>query len=428
MNIIDKYGNEIKKQAAARPGAAFSMLRAGLLYERLRVGFLSEEKMPGALNLLNRVALDSVRKALARPAASVWVNLFAPVEILRCFGLMPLSIECFSAFMAGFRVEDYFIDRAERAGMSDTLCSYHKNFIGVADSRVLPRPLMSLTTTLACDCNGNTFRWLEKKTGVKPFVIDVPYEYDPAAETYVTDQLRELISELETLTGRRFQPEKLEAELENENACRELHEAALALQAERDYPCTATLHMFKLFATHLLPGSRDILGYYRLLNEDMMKYPESGAIKILWIHLLPFYQETIKRYFAPGSGFRIAGSDFDFDYRERLDTSRPLESLARKMILNVYNGPFERRARMAGEAAGLLSPDGVIYFCHWGCKQSAGGVMEMKRVFNKMGLPMLILDGDGMDRRNSHDGQIRTRLEAFFETLGVAGPADGSFA
>ncbi len=30
---------------------------------------------------------------------------------------------------------------------------------------------------------------------------------------------------------------------------------------------------------------------------------------------------------------------------------------------------------------------------------------------------MLILDGDGIDRRNSHDGQIRTRLEAFLEML-----------
>lgn len=30
---------------------------------------------------------------------------------------------------------------------------------------------------------------------------------------------------------------------------------------------------------------------------------------------------------------------------------------------------------------------------------------------------MLILDGDAMDRRNSHDGQIKTRLEAFLELL-----------
>ena len=34
-----------------------------------------------------------------------------------------------------------------------------------------------------------------------------------------------------------------------------------------------------------------------------------------------------------------------------------------------------------------------------------------------MDVPMLILDGDGIDRRNSHDGQIKTRLEAFLEML-----------
>ena len=30
---------------------------------------------------------------------------------------------------------------------------------------------------------------------------------------------------------------------------------------------------------------------------------------------------------------------------------------------------------------------------------------------------LLILDGDGIDRRNSHDGQIKTRLEAFLEMI-----------
>ena len=32
-------------------------------------------------------------------------------------------------------------------------------------------------------------------------------------------------------------------------------------------------------------------------------------------------------------------------------------------------------------------------------------------------IPTLILDGDGIDKRNSHDGQIKTRLEAFLEML-----------
>ena len=64
-----------------------------------------------------------------------------------------------------------------------------------------------------------------------------------------------------------------------------------------------------------------------------------------------------------------------------------------------------------------LHADAVIHFCHWGCKQSARGVMLLKEEMRKRGVPMLILDGDAMDRRNSHDGQIKTRLEAFLELL-----------
>ena len=34
------------------------------------------------------------------------------------------------------------------------------------------------------------------------------------------------------------------------------------------------------------------------------------------------------------------------------------------------------------------------------------------------GIPMLILDGDALDRRNNHDGQVKTRFEAFLELIG----------
>ena len=62
-------------------------------------------------------------------------------------------------------------------------------------------------------------------------------------------------------------------------------------------------------------------------------------------------------------------------------------------------------------------PDGVIHYCHWGCKQSAGGVSYLKKAAAERGIPMLILDGDAIDRRNTPEGQIKTRTEAFLEML-----------
>ena len=72
---------------------------------------------------------------------------------------------------------------------------------------------------------------------------------------------------------------------------------------------------------------------------------------------------------------------------------------------------------MIGQLADHLKPDAVIHFCHWGCKQASGGSVLLKEKMQEMNIPMLILDGDGIDKRNSHDGQIKTRLEAFLELI-----------
>ena len=102
---------------------------------------------------------------------------------------------------------------------------------------------------------------------------------------------------------------------------------------------------------------------------------------------------------------------------EMLDPEKPLESLSRKMVKNIFNGPFENKVNSIESMVKELNPDAVINFCHWGCKQASGGNMLLKESMNKLNIPMLTLDGDAVDRRNSHDGQIKTRLEAFLELI-----------
>jgi len=62
--------------------------------------------------------------------------------------------------------------------------------------------------------------------------------------------------------------------------------------------------------------------------------------------------------------------------------------------------------------------DGVIHYNQRGCRQSCGGVPLIKEFLKKQNIPMLILDGDGIDMRNYSEGQTRTRLKAFLEMIG----------
>ena len=416
MDIIKKYEEFTKKQAENNPTKAYKMIKLGLFLEKEKVKF-SDKEVPKAYKQLKVIAINSILKALKNPENSAWVNIFTPVEILQCFDINPLSIECMSCFISGFECEDYVNEYAENIGVAETLCSYHKGFIGTVESGILPEPKFAFTTSTCCDGNVNTVRYLAEKHNIDSYILDIPYEYSLENEEYVVTQLKQMIDLLEKKCNMKFDEEKLKIILKRENESKKFFKEYLKYQKTKYYPSSLTLHMYMLFASHVGIGTKEIYDFYKLLSEDIQKYPKSQGLKVFWVHLLPYYQETMKEYFNFNPKYQIQSYDTNFDYMEELDIENPLESLAKKLILNVYNGSYERKIEAIEKAVDTLDSQAVINFCHWGCKQSSGGVMQLKQAMKKKNIPMLILDGDCMDRRNCQDGQLKTRLEAFLEIL-----------
>ncbi len=417
MGVVTTYGNIIKRVAPNHPQAACRMIVAGLAFEKFRVRRLGDKKIPSAYKYLNLYALDQVQEGLRHPEQTVWANLFSPVEILQCFDVYTLSVECLSSFLSGFTIENYFLDYAEDEGIAPTLCSYHKNFIGAVDSGVIPPAAFAVSTSTICDGNANTFRYLAGRHDIPMFLIDIPDRYSPEVEAYVVGQLKELIAALEERFHKSMDLSRLSEVLERENESKASYERTLQMMKTKAYPSTLGLQMFMLFASHLDIGTPEILSFYRQMEKEVAAAPDFDGINLFCVHLLPYYQETLKDYLNLSDKYQIQGLEMSLDYREPLDPARPLESLAKKMICNLYNGSYERKADLVQEIAREIEPDGVINFCHWGCKQSSGGVMILKDKMQEIDTPFLILDGDALDRRNSHDGQIRTRFEAFLEII-----------
>lgn len=417
-DFVKIYGNYIKKAMdTGHTSRAQHMIQAGLTAEKFRVRHFSDQRMPQAYRQLNELAVKSVHSGLRHPEHYAWTNIFAPVEILECFGLNCISIECISSFLSGFEIEDGCIDYAENHGIAPTLCSYHKNFIGGVLSGIIPPPVFATTTSMICDGNINTFHYLSKKYSIPHYILDIPDEYSREAEDYVVHQLEELIEILESTLGQKLDMDELKRTLERENRSKADYAAFCDQMARKDYPTTMTLQMYLLFATHLQIGTPQTEQFFHALRQDVASYPDFKGKRILWVHLFPYYQQTLKQYLNFGTQYAIQCGDMNLDYMEPLDSSQPLHALARKMLLNVYNGAYERKIDMISDLVDRYHPDALIHFCHWGCKQSSGGVMLLKQRMKEKGIPLLILDGDAVDRRNSHDGQIRTRIEAFLELI-----------
>lgn len=287
------------------------------------------------------------------------------------------------------------------------------------ESKVVKKPEYAVTTSLSCDGNLNTFRYLEKKAHVPFTFLDVPYSDDKESIAYLADQLRAFTKVLEERTGKTFQEEKLQKILRTENETRRELKKFFEYQKNYYYPGELISHLYMMMGMHLLIGTEEFLDLIRFMNEEIQQGEPFTGKKILWIHLLPFYQESLKEYFNSNRDYQIIASDIILDFMDELDIEHPFEALAGKIIKNLYNGSYAHKAEMIGQLADRLKPDAVIHFCHWGCKQASGGSILLKEKMQKMNIPMLILDGDGIDKRNSHDGQIKTRLEAFLELIGT---------
>ncbi|SDB29025.1 2-hydroxyacyl-CoA dehydratase subunit D [Eubacterium oxidoreducens] len=417
MDLVKTYGDIIKSAAKKHPRRAFHLINTGLKLETFRTKHLADKRMPLAYQHLNTMGMELSLRALSDPAHCAWTNLFTPVELFQCFDYNCLSIEFLASYMAGFKIEDFFIDKSAELGIANTLCSYHRSFLGAITSEVFKPAGFATTTSMVCDGNIATFRYLCERYDIEHFFLDVPTKYSPRAVLYLNEQLRELISILERKSGKKFDIDRLREILERENQSFALYDSFLLKQIGKYYPTTVTLSMFMLLATHLCIGSDKVLSFFQELNEQIEKAPDCDGIRIMWGHLFPFHDETMRSMFNYSDRYLLQTTEMHFSSQHPLDVSDPLTALSKKMICNVYNQPFDAKIKMIENLMMRYQSEALIHFCHWGCRQSCGGVQLLKKRMQELDIPMLIIDGDALDRRSASSGQIRTRLEAFYEIV-----------
>ena len=256
MWVVDKYIDYVKEQTIEDPRKSWGKMLLGFQANKVRTKILPKKNLAKGYQKLEAMMMSFVADALCQPDSYVWGNIFSPCELIRCFGLKTLSIECLSCYLSGYHLEDYFIDYAQNTGIAPTLCSYHKTFVGAIDSDAVPVPDYAVTTSLSCDGNLNTFRYLEKKKGVPFTFLDVPYGDDGASVEYLAEQLREFAHELEERFAVRFDEEKLKESLRIENETRKELVEFFRLQSEHYYPGELISHLYMMMGMHLLIGTQ----------------------------------------------------------------------------------------------------------------------------------------------------------------------------
>lgn len=187
MDIIQKFGNAVSSMSLEDPEKARRLLLTGYRLQEKRLLFFPDKKLPQSGQYVAEIVMKNIIQALSKPENSAMVSIFVPGELLTAAGLTPYSVEAMSCFIAGTRCEQTFLRKTEEEGFPETMCSYHRVFLGAALSGLVPKPKCMIYTNLACDSNMMTFPYLKQKNMLSGFFIDVPYDKNEDSVKYVAD-------------------------------------------------------------------------------------------------------------------------------------------------------------------------------------------------------------------------------------------------
>ena len=175
MEIIETFGHYVENLTDKKPQSARRLLKTGWEVQNLKFRYMQDKRLMPADRHLANLMMDTMLRPLQKPEDSVIVSIFTPCEMMQEVGLHPYNVEGFSCYLSASKAERAFLQQAENQGIAETLCSYHKTFLGAAQKGLLPKPKCIVYTNLTCDANLLTFRTLADFYQVPVFAIDVPW-------------------------------------------------------------------------------------------------------------------------------------------------------------------------------------------------------------------------------------------------------------
>ncbi len=403
------------------------LIRSPLMYRSLRplLDLLNLREENEAYKIWVRFLLDTTGRAYSRSKPVIWMNAFAPTELAYSLGAVPFMPEIIAALVA-------YLGRSRRpialadSQISTDLCSFYRCALGLVLEGYLPRPDVIISSSHLCDGANKFFSYLSGIYGCPHLMLDPPYNDGASSRRYVVDQLKGLTQQACEILGLHLDRGNLSRVVNRSNEARGYMERINRLRRSSPSPLPGSEGLSYLAGMSFYSfGSRWGVEFFRSLHQYLERRVAEGRgylprekYRLLWLHhIRPYYRSEIFRILAERE-VAVSFEEANYLCWASLDPSRPWESLAEKILSNVWAGPLDRRIAAIEEMVENYRVDGAIHFSHWGCRQSCGGAGVIGDVLKDKGIPYIILPGDGADPDNYSPGQTRTRVEALIEMLG----------
>jgi benzoyl-CoA reductase/2-hydroxyglutaryl-CoA dehydratase subunit BcrC/BadD/HgdB len=370
---------------------------------------------------------------------TAWCTSVGPAELLRAMGYNVYFPENHGAMLGASRMATDLIPLANARGFSPDVCSYLTSDIGSHLKGESPIQKMKLPgppkadvlvfNTNQCRDVKDWFQFYAREWNVPCIGIHTPRAIGDVDEPMVEDvakQTEALIEPLESVSGTKFDIDRLREVVSLSKQCTERWKGVLEAAAHTPSPITFFDGTIQMGPAVVLRGEQVAIDYYDALVAELNQRVADGeaavpgeSMRIYW-EGMPVWgklKDLSQQFFDLKAC--VVGSTYCNSWIfDALDPADPFRSMAR-----AYSGIFICRSEDYKEEhlramVAKFNCDGIIYHDSKTCPNNSNSRYQLPvRVQEQNGLPYLVINGDLNDLRLYSEEQTRTNIEAFVEQL-----------
>ena len=380
-----------------------------------------------AKKALTEMALDQAACSYREKDRVAWTTAYFPTELIYFFDLVPFAPEVAAGASTSFEVAPELLQQAETMGLSSDSCSFHRCAAAGAELDYFPLPQYLMASSHLCDGASRLFQHMAEKYQKPFYFLEVPAINSEEAVNYLAEQLEEICGELEKQTGIKLSEEKIKEVFGYVNEARQFQEETNLVRQKYPDIISGDESLGYVYLYFVGSGHGQTGEVWKTLNRELEERAKnlqgsrsksrSDKVRLIWLHLRPYHSSELVSYLENDLNVSIAMEEVNFVYWPPLDPEKPFKSIARKIMANPGLGPLDNRLETIVKIVNDYKADGVLHFSHWGCRHSVGGTVMLKKHLRRKGIPFLALDGDYIDGSSFPWGQVRTRVDSFYELI-----------
>jgi benzoyl-CoA reductase/2-hydroxyglutaryl-CoA dehydratase subunit BcrC/BadD/HgdB len=265
--------------------------------------------------------------------------------------------------------------------------------------------------------------------------VDMSLYKDERGFAYYLKSFGHVISQLEELTGKKLDPDRLREAVKNTNRVIELSNDIFELQGAVPSPVSNYYNMLNMVMRFCMGGRPEAIPVFEaVLNGARRKMKQGkGAlrkekVRCLWLYTGIYFDLSFIFLWLNKIGMNVSMDILSYFPVEPIDTTcvdTMIEGLAREAL----NFPMIRQMQAPADAPGSWIEDMVflakrckvdccIFFGNPACKRASGAFRLLSdRIKKEVKVPVLKLQVDAWDNRITPIESVKEKIEKFLEAI-----------